>query len=250
MSYKNRREEKEKLILKFLKSEGFSTRKILGELLKVSRTSISRTLKSLERRGLLMESDVNFCFDQRSPSLWGLTPTGAFEATEDGKYRHFDPNKVSEITIRHELAIQSTKIKAIHLGWNEWLGGRELRKLAVAERKLKNAGGINSLVWLQIPDAFAVSPKGRKIAFEIERTIKTSERYEEIFKSYCQMLIDGTVQEVVYVCPEDKCVRLERLILSIETVLIGGLIRPVNDSFRKRFHFVTYEEWEDYAKNF
>ena len=64
------------------------------------------------------------------------------------------------------------------------------------------------------------------------------------------MLIDGTVQEVVYVCPEDKCVRLERLILSIETVLIGGLIRPVNDSFRKRFHFVTYEEWEDYAKNF
>jgi hypothetical protein len=64
------------------------------------------------------------------------------------------------------------------------------------------------------------------------------------------MLVDGTVQEVVYICPKRICPRLERLFLKIETMSVDGKIRPIHDSFRKRFHFVTYEGWGEYAKNF
>lgn len=237
--FEDRRAEKERIVRTFLKDEGFSTNKLLGELLNISRTGTFITLKGLEKRGILKQAKVSYELGSGSPCLWGLTRTGAFLATEDGRYTHFDINRVSEITIRHELAVQRVRIKAYHLGWGEWLGGRELRKKAVAERSK----------WLQVPDAFAVSPKGRKVALEVERTVKTPKRYEEILSNFCQMLVDGTVQEIVYICPENICPRLERLFLRIETIFVDGKIRPVNESFRKRFHFVTFEGWEDYAKD-
>lgn len=240
MSQITRKDEKEMIILNFLRCEGFSTRKLLGERLGVTRTSISRSLQRLKTRGLLLEVNRSHEDDHRSPALWGLTPTGAFEATDDGEYTHFDLNRVSEITLRHDLDVQRARIKAIHLGWIEWLGGRELRRKAVTERS----------TWLQVPDAFGVSPRGRKVALEIERRVKTPKRYEGIFSQYCQMLVDGTVQEVVYICPKRICPRLERLFLKIETMSVDGKIRPIHDSFRKRFHFVTYEGWGEYAKNF
>lgn len=238
--FEDRKAEKEKILLTFLKDEGFSTAKILGELLGVTRTATFRTLKSLERRGILKQAEVPYEIGKGTPSIWGLTPTGAFLATEDGRYKHFDPNRVSEITIKHELAVQRARVKVIRLGWGGCIGGRDLRKKGFTERS----------TWPQIPDFFAVSPKGRKVAIEVERTIKTPKRYEVIFDHYCQMLADKTVQEVVYICPKDKALRLKRFFLTIETMTVDGKTHSFSDSFRKRFHFVTYEEWEDYAENF
>ena len=63
------------------------------------------------------------------------------------------------------------------------------------------------------------------------------------------MLADRTIQEVVYICSEDICPRLERLFLKIETMTVDGKIHSFSDSFRKRFHFVTCDGWEDYAKD-
>lgn len=232
-----RRVEKEQVILDFLREAGFSTAKILGDLLDLRRTATFETLKSLKRRELLQEVKTTDEVGSGSPSLWGLTPTGAFLATEEGDWSYFDPNRVSPITIKHELAVQMARVKTVGMEWGEWLGGRTLRKMAHKERSK----------WLQVPDAFAISPKGRKVALEVERTVKTSKRYEAIFSSYCQMLLDDTVQEIVYICPEDIAPRLERFFSKIDSMRVNGSFRPVNDSFRKRFHFVTYEGWGDYA---
>jgi hypothetical protein len=164
-----------------------------------------------------------------------FTPQGAFLA--DG--RHFEPKRISAITIRHDLAVQKAKLEAMAMGWSGFLAERTLRQMAVKERT----------TWLQVPDAFAVSPKGRKVALEVERTVKTPKRYTAIFDSYCQMLADKTIQEVIYICTEDIKDRLERLFLKIETMTVDGKRHAFSESFRARFHFVTCEKWGDYAKD-
>lgn len=232
--FEARRAEKEKMILTFLKDECFSTARHIGVLLSTKRTATFETVKRMEKNGLLIQGQVD---DKR---VWGLTPAGAFLADEDGKCRHFDPKRISAITLKHDLAVQRAKVEAMAMGWSDFLAERTLRQMAVKERT----------TWLQVPDAFAVSPRGRKVAFEVERTAKTPKRYKAIFDSYCQMLADRTIQEVVYICSEDICPRLERLFLKIETMTVNGEIHSFGDSFRERFHFVTFEGWADYAKNF
>ena len=224
-----RRAEKEKIILNLLKDERFSTARHIAVLLKTKRTATFETVKRMEKKGLLLQAKVE---DQ---SLWGLTPQGAFLA--DG--RHFDPKRISAITIRHDLAVQKAKVEAMAMGWSGFLAERTLRQMAVKERT----------TWLQVPDAFAVSPKGRKVALEVERTVKTPKRYTVIFDSYCQMLADKTIQEVIYICTEDIKDRLERLFLKIETMTVDGKRHAFSESFRARFHFVTCEKWGDYAKD-
>ena len=227
--FEARRAEKEKIILNLLKDERFSTARHIAVLLKTKRTATFETVKRMEKKGLLLQAKVE---DQ---SLWGLTPQGAFLA--DG--RHFDPKRISAITIRHDLAVQKAKVEAMAMGWSGFLAERTLRQMAVKERT----------TWLQVPDAFAVSPKGRKVALEVERTVKTPKRYTAIFDSYCQMLADKTIQEVIYICTEDIKDRLERLFLKIETMTVDGKRHAFSESFRARFHFVTCEKWEDYAKD-
>ena len=224
-----RRAEKEKIILNLLKDERFSTARHIAVLLKTKRTATFETVKRMEKKGLLLQAKVE---DQ---SLWGLTPQGAFLA--DG--RHFDPKRISAITIRHDLAVQKAKVEAMAMGWSGFLAERTLRQMAVKERT----------TWLQVPDAFAMSPRGRKVALEVERTVKTPKRYTVIFDSYCQMLADKTIQEVIYICTEDIKDRLERLFLKIETMTVDGKRHAFSESFRARFHFVTCEKWEDYAKD-
>ena len=202
-------------------------------LLSTKRTATFETVKRMEKNRLLIQGQVD---DKR---VWGLTPAGAFLADEDGKCRHFDPKRISAITLKHDLAVQRAKVEAMTMGWSDFLAERTLRQMAVKERT----------TWLQVPDALAVSPRGRKVAFEVERTAKTPKRYKVIFDSYCQMLADRTIQEVVYICSEDICPRLERLFLKIETMTVDGKIHSFSDSFRKRFHFVTCDGWEDYAKD-
>lgn len=232
--FEARRVEKEKTILAFLKDECFSTARLIGMLLSKKRTTTFETLKRMEKQGLLIQGQVD---DKR---VWGLTPAGAFLADEDGNCRHFDPKTASAITLKHDLAVQRAKIEAMAMGWSDFLAERTLRQMAVKERT----------TWFQVPDALAVSPRGRKVAFEVERTPKTPKRYKAIFDSYCQMLADRTIQEVVYICSEDICPRLERLFLKIKTMTVNGKIYSLGDSFRERFHFVTFEGWADYAKNF
>jgi Mn-dependent DtxR family transcriptional regulator len=231
--FEARRAEKEKIILNLLKDERFSTARLIGVLLKTKRTTTFETVKRMEKKGLLIQAQVD---DKR---VWGLTPAGAFLADEDGKCRHFDPKRISAITLKHDLAVQRAKIEAMAMGWSHFLAERTLRQMAVKERT----------TWLQVPDAFAVSPRGRKVALEVERTVKTPKRYTAIFNCYCQMLSDKTIQEVVYICPEDICRRLERLFLRIETMKVDDKVHTFSDSFRKRFHFVTCERWADYAKD-
>lgn len=73
------------------------------------------------------------------------------------------------------------------------------------------------------PDAMATSPAGLRTAIEIEieRTIKTSKRYEQVLASYLMSLKSEQVQQVVWLSStDDLAVHLRVIVLGIRSVMI------------------------------
>jgi len=114
---------------------------------------------------------------------------------------------------------------------------------------LKKANESRS-TWIQVPDAVARSPKGRKVAIELERTVKTPKRYVEILANYAEMMAMGTIDEVIYVCPAQLTARLERLFHRIEKIIFKGKVITTPQGLLRRFYFISYEEWDVRATAF
>jgi hypothetical protein len=232
---------KEALILSFLLEEGYSTAKILAPLLKMTPNGVQRILRKMEAKELIQTHTVKFELSSWNLKIWGLTPTGMLLATpEDEKFKFFEVSRVKPITMAHSLALQRVKVFAISQGWDEWK----------SSSKMLQSANLSRSTWLQVPDAVAMSPKGRKIAIELERTVKTPKRYVEILANYAEMLSSGIIAEVIYICPENIAKRLERLFHRIEKIIFRGKAIPVPEGLLKRFYFVTYDEWEVQSKDF
>lgn len=233
--------EKERKILSFLLEEGYSTAKILAQFLKMTPNGVQRTLRKMEANDLIKAHTVDFELSSWNLKIWGLTPSGTLLATpEDEKFKFFEVSRVKPITMAHSLALQRVKVLAVGQGWGDWKSSSKM---------LQNAN-LNRSTWLQVPDAVAMSPKGRKIAIELERTVKTPKRYVEILANYAEMLSSEIIAEVIYICPENIAKRLERLFHRIEKIIFRGKVIPVPESLLKRFYFVTYDEWEVKSKDF
>mgnify|MGYP003604123330 FL=1 len=233
--------EKERKILSFLLEEGYSTAKILAQFLKMTPNGVQRTLRKMEANDLIKAHTVDFELSSWNLKIWGLTPSGTLLATpEDEKFKFFEVSRVKPITMAHSLALQRVKVLALSQGWSEWESSSKM---------LQNAN-LNRSTWLQVPDAVAMSPKGRKIAIELERTVKTPKRYVEILANYAEMLSSEIIAEVIYICPENIAKRLERLFHRIEKIIFRGKAIPVPEGLLKRFYFVTYDEWDGKAKDF
>jgi len=233
--------EKEIKILSFLLEEGYSTAKVLAQFLKMTPNGVQRTLRKMETNDLIKAHTVDFELSSWNLKIWGLTPTGTLLATpEDEKFKFFEVSRVKPITIAHSLALQRVKVLAVSQGWVDWQSSSKM---------LQNAN-LSRSTWLQVPDAVAMSPKGRKIAIELERTVKTPKRYVEILANYAEMLSSGIIAEVIYICPENIAKRLERLFHRIEKIIFRRKVIPVPEGLLKRFYFISYEEWEKRAISF
>lgn len=229
-------EEKQNIVLEFLSHEVFSTSEILGQLLNLGRTATYKTLKSMEKSNLIRMYVIEYELAQRGKqTIWGLTPQGALFATdfESAKVDFYEAGRIATSTMAHSIAIQRVKVHGMAKGWTDWVSSRRLRQLAAKDKGK----------WRQIPDAVAVSKKGKTIAFEIERTVKTPERYVVILGHYAKMLLDETVNEVFYIGPENLIKRLERLFSMIDRINIDSKVYPVHDNVRKHIHFLSFEEW-------
>jgi len=229
------REEKQRQILLFLLAEGFSIAAVLALLLNMTPNGMQRILRRMEKAGLIKAHTVDFELSAWNLKIWGLTPTGALLATDmDEDMKFFEVGRIKPITIAHSLALQRVKVIALRHGWNQWES---------SSRMLKKANKSRS-EWIQVPDAVARSPKGRKVAIELERTAKTPKRYVEILANYAEMISMGVIDEVIYVCPEQLTARLERLFHRIEKIIFNGRVITVPENLLSRFYFISYEKWE------
>lgn len=233
--------EKQSKILLFLLEERFSTSIVLALLLDMTPNGVQRTLRKMDKAELIKAHIIDFELSAWNLKIWGLTPTGALLASDlDEDLKFFEVGRIKPVTIAHSLALQRIKVISMKSGWVQWES---------SSRMLKKANESRS-TWIQVPDAVARSPKGRKIAVELERTAKTPKRYVEILANYAEMMSMGTVDEVVYVCPEALTPRLDRLFHRIEKIIFKGKVIPTPTGLLERFYFISYEEWEMRAIDF
>lgn len=233
---KKRKAEKQYLALRFLRQHLWSTQPILQVVLKLhSRQAAHKSLCQMEQAGLVRPHIFNALGGKLT--LWGITAHGqvvAFIPEHEEPYSaYFEPSRISEQMMRHQLDLQMIRIKAEALGWENWLDGDRLGNL---ENDAKR------------PDATVLNESGLKVAIECERTFKTTKRYEQILLSYLRLIKSGEIKEVVWISPStDFAKRLEVLIKSIKKLKLAGQIVQIEPAkHHKNLHFCSYEDWPNY----
>ncbi|MES2501790.1 MAG: MobC family replication-relaxation protein [Pseudomonadota bacterium] len=228
-----RRDEKCKLVLRFLRQHIWSTQDILQIVLSLqSRQATHKNLIGLEHKGLLRRH--TYAALGGNITIWGITMQGQAQAFdiefESMLPSYFEPSRVSEQTVRHELDIQKLRLKAEALGWHSWVDGNRLGS------KLKSQSR---------PDALCINLSGHLVAIECERTFKSLKRYEQILISYLKLIKSGEINSVVWVCPtKEMTQRLKMIITSIKHVqVLGQKIQIEPLKHHANLYFCSYDDW-------
>lgn len=226
-------QEKRRTVLRWLRDEIWSTPEVLGKIMGLTaRQGVYQTLAKMERDGYLASSDIRI-FKKSTQRIVGITAHGlafAFDADEQLEKRPtFEPSKVKLSTLQHEVDIQLLRIQAERAGWKNWTPGTRLGP---------SQAGANR------PDAIVLDPQRRIVAVEVERTIKTSKRYEAILSHYLQSVAKGQYGRIVWVCPTaDLAARLHRILLAISAVPINGKRIALEPRHYDLLQVLDYAQW-------
>lgn len=233
---KKRKDEKQLLVLRFLRQVLWSSQEILQVVMNLqSRQAAHKSLVQMELAGLV-KAHLFYALGGKL-KLWGITANGqtmAFNLKSETPYSvYFEPTRISEQLIRHQLDLQKLRIKAELVGWQDWQDGDRLGALSKSTKR---------------PDAIALNDNGVKVAVECERTFKTVKRYEQILLSYLLLIKNNTISEVVWVSPsQDIAKRLEVLVKSIKKLKLAGQIVQIDPAkHHKNLYFCSYEDWPNY----
>ncbi|MBC7698022.1 MAG: replication-relaxation family protein [Bacteroidia bacterium] len=229
----SRVQEKQHLVLRFLRDHLWSNQDILQQVIMVSsRQAAHKALTHIEKKGLIKRHKYEALGG--TITIWGITIQGqamAFDVeTEVLETAYFEPNRISEQTIRHQLDIQQLRLKAEAEGWNGWMDGD---RLGSSDRDQKR------------PDALAKNKIGMLIAVECERTFKSIKRYEVILVNYLKLIKAGEIKEVVWASPNaDISARLKSIITGIKFVRINGQKFQIDPlKHHVHLHFCSYQDW-------
>lgn len=228
-----RKEQKLEAVLRFLRQHIWSTQEILQKVIDVeSRQATHKTLVSLEKNGVIRRHTYSALGGD--VTIWGITFQGqalAFNPiSETIISTYFEPSRISEQTIRHQLDIQKLRLKAEAAGWNGWIDGD---RVGNSDKDLKR------------PDAICINPTNQKVAVECERTFKSLKRYEQVLINYLRLIKSGEIDHVIWVCPsKEMAVRLKSIITSIQFVRISGQRIKIEPSkHHVNLFFCSYDEW-------
>lgn len=201
--------EKQRIILEFLLQEVWTTAQLISELLGYSSPAAAyRTLNAMVRERLLLAHTLKLEFG-RPVTLWGLTSYGLAMAQgkDDRGGVPFQPSRISMMQLNHRLDIQRLHVAAIRSGWQGWTDGNRL-PFGKGEKK---------------PDAVAVTPSGRSVAVEVERTVKSDRRYYDIVVNYITIRQKFGWDGICYFCPTEAIrERVESRIKGIRHISVHG----------------------------
>ncbi|MGP9648819.1 MobC family replication-relaxation protein [Halomonas sp. AOP42-C2-23] len=225
-------EEKRARLLAFLRDETWSTAPILQQVAGLqSRQAISTTLRQLERDQLVRRKPLTIA-GLNNVVAWGITPHGlamSWDDADDMEQRPvFEPSRLTLTRVPHQIDLQTARLAAEAAGWTDWQRG---------ERQGKSEKGRIT------PDAVATRPDGVRVAIEIERTIKTQKRYQQIIAGHLNAIQSGDWKGVYYVCPDNLARRLQRLFDVIPYFLHQGERVPFEPQLRRRFQFMALDNF-------
>lgn len=194
--------ERDVQILFFINEFGFCTLHHLERRFEFKKPRSSQIVRRLEKEGLIQNERI---FHQR-PSVYRLTSQGA-------RYTDLPPLKRIPLgTYLHELTLVDVYLK---------LREEYPNALWVGERRLKHDKFLGSLRERDhMPDGLLVLQDDRRIAIEVELTLKSLRRLEEIFKNY------GTqfeINEVWYYCSPSLIATLQKCAYQMPWIRIFSL---------------------------
>lgn len=200
-----RSQSKRDLVLKFLsKGEVYLTIDVACALLGLSRPTALTTLRKLEALRCLKTEALTIPWNDhpRNTILFGITPTGLAHTDADPTAPVFELGRTNPLYVQHHRQCQLLHVRALTLGWNGWVSERTLRDKNI---KLK-----------KIPDAIGLDPDGQRVAIEMERSVKSTKRYEQIQEQYLADLKKGKIDRVAYVCPPKIVNNVQKLFRHVE----------------------------------
>ena len=227
--------ENQQKVLQFLSQEKFSTVNILQGLLGLkTRAGAWKILSKMERENLVKQHSYSSTL-----TLWGITIQGMHESILDKQiiedWSYFIPSRVSLLTLEHSLDVQ--RIHAICNQLNlSFTVGRELGSRSEADK---------------IPDAI-VTVGGEMVAIEVERTIKSRQRYDAIVYNYLKAIKAKQYHKIVYIMPNKKrCNQVKKSFYNLGkiTMNINGRKQTLTLDPEKHlsfFHFIAIEEAKVY----
>ena len=235
LGYAQRQQTKEakyKGVLTWLKHYTWTHMDVLQVLLGLKRRTLQATLSRMERDGLIKGAMIQVSY-ARPIKLWGLTHHGLHHCSDPGEplgpRAVFDPKKVAPSRLVHELDVQLVHVRAQRAGWKAWKPAALIAEPLVAKG-------------LTVPDAVAITATGETVALELERTLKSSKRYQEILVSYLQGRKLGLWQRVLYLSPDaTTAARIERAFRSIKTARFQGEAFTVQPAHLAPFAFLSYD---------
>jgi len=224
--------QKRQAILHFLRDETWSTPDVLAQVASItSRQGIHTTLKAMERDDLVKYHSLPIA-GRRDLPLWGITPHGlafAWDEAEEMEDRpRFEPSRLTLSRVPHQIDLQRARLTALAAGWTNWQRGERLGFKVDCR-----------------PDALATSPKGVRVAIEVERTIKTRQRYQQIIAAHLAAITAGQWVGVYYLTPDGMADRLQRVVEGVAWIVENGERIELNESHRRRFRFLELSSFPE-----
>ncbi|VDY06741.1 conserved protein of unknown function (plasmid) [Thiomonas sp. Bio17B3] len=222
-----RAEAKQTIVLDFLASgEVWTTSPILQELLGLSARRVHSLAQRMERDGLLKSAKIEGF--GRLENAFGITSTGiAFAKDAAPDCPRFE-SLPSPPFMAHHLDTQRARLQAEAAGWT-WEPGK----------LLYNKG------WHKVPDALATSPGGERVAVEIERTIKTPLRYQQIIPQALRDVKAERYSRIVYISPQGRADAVSRALHRVTVVKVAGDSVKLTDAHWARFSFSNLADWPE-----
>lgn len=234
-----RAEQKRRLILRFLRTEIWTTYSVLSELLQINhQTTLRETVRKLEQDGALVVDDVQIGMIKHK--IIGITPHGQALAwrPDSGEQlidKHYERGRLGVTTALHTLDLQRLRIRLARVGWKDWTNADRIAPEARANSTVKAKN-------YKRPDALARHPRLGVVAVECERNVKTRKRYQMIVESHLAGMKQGKFAAVVWACPTTEVAATVRRILdSIEYVRVLGQSMKMGADDRARLIVTDYE---------
>lgn len=228
-----RHAEKRRAVLRFLRTNVYTTTAVLAQLLDTQARQVVQRLTAAMVRDDLIRAEAATLPNGRRVMLYGITTRGQLHAAdldagEEICERVFESGRVALSVLQHTLDIQSLQISAERAGWRDWQLGDRMAHWEAGQGR---------------PDVVATHPSGERWALECERSIKTRKRYAAILADRLQAIRRGDYARVVWLSPTaDEAKRLGALVRSIPSVVVAGQVRPIEP---ERHH--TKLDFRDYA---
>lgn len=217
-----------RLCLHLLVQVPFTTPKLIASFLKKSLSATYKLLARLEREQMVVSREIT----ELRMKVWSVTLPGhysylAIEKKDFSEFREPRLNRISPLTINHELATQQAHFKAIDAGFSYWQYGHSL------EKDLRKR-----------PDAIATNASQEVWAIELEFFPKSKKRVAVIMAAYLQEIAQGKYRKVAYIAPSVSLAwSLKKLFRSIPHVSIGGQRYALEQKHYDKFAFFSIDNW-------